>query len=391
MRLLAPLVLVFLPCAPSAREAESMRVPDVQAAAGQQKAHECVKCHGAGRLPCPEHPRAECELEDRVLYCSVVADCATCGGAGFLPCEECRNEDVRKALEERRARIQTRKAALKNIDDTMGHPLRKAETSHYVFVWEMDKVKVDKRWLGAHEALHLYAERMERFFADYCARLSVEEKDFSNKSWIFVWYLPEDHQQGALRFCSQTAKGGVKLMGPNPRYSVCGNKQNFQSDEQLYRNIVHCATHLLLSNQAPPAWIGNLKAGWADEGLAHWFEDRNWGICDTYCYQEANTNVDFKSGKFRLATRKMLTEGHAPPIAEVFQQNVDTLTLPMNAAAFSYVDYLLFKDSPKFKELVKKLKAKVPSREALQQVYGISPLELETQWKAWVLETYPTR
>jgi hypothetical protein len=63
----------------------------------------------------------------------------------------------------------------------------------------------------------------------------------------------------------------------------------------------------------------------------------------------------------------------------------------MNAAAFSYVDYLLFRDGAKFKELVKLLKVKKPTREALQETYGVSPIEFEAQWKAWVLETYPTR
>ena len=354
-------------------------------------AGDCKKCKGTGRLPCAEHPKAECELEDRVLYCSVVADCPVCGGAGFGVCPECRREDVKQALDAKRAKVKERQAALKTIDDTMGRPLRKAETAHFVFSWEMDKFKIEKRWVEPHEALHVYADRMERMYADYRARMAIEDKEFSNKCWIFVWYHPEDHEEGALKFCSQAARGGVKLMGPNPRYSVCGNKQNFQNDEQLHRNIVHCVAHLLLSNQNPPQWIGNIKGGWADEGLAHWFEDRYWGICDVYCYQEQNANIDFKGGKFRLATRKMVAEGTTPPIAEVLQQNVDTLTLPMNAAAFSYVDFLMFKDSAKFKEVVAKLKAKVPSRDVLLQVYGMSPIDLETQWKAWVLATYPTR
>jgi len=354
-------------------------------------AGECKKCRGAGRLPCGEHPKNECELEDKVLYCSVVADCAVCGGAGFVSCEICKDEEAARRLDDKRAKVAERRPILKPIDDKMGRPLRKAETAHYVFIWEMEKIKVGKRWIEAHEALHLYIERMEKFFVDYCARLSIGEKEFSDKSWIFVWYLPEDHRAGGLKFCAQEARGGVKLMGPNPRYSVCGNKQNFQNDEQLHRDIVHCATHLLMSNQAPPQWIGNIKGGWVDEGLAHWFEDRYFGVCDVYCYQEQNTNIDFKAGKFRNAVRKMVTESRTPPIAEVLQQNVDTLTLPMNAAVFSYVDYLLFKDAPKFQELVKKLKAKVPSRDALQSVYGLTPLDLETQWKAWVLDTYPTR
>ena len=102
---------------------------------------------------------------------------------------------------------------------------------------------------------------------------------------------------------AQNASGGVKLMGSTPRYTVCGNKQHFQDDEKLHRNIVHSTTHLLLSCLAPPGWVGNLKGGWMDEGLAHFYEDRYWGICDNYCYQEQNTNVDFKMA-FRHATSK---------------------------------------------------------------------------------------
>jgi len=342
-------------------------------------------------VPCPEHEKSECEFEDHVLFCSVVADCTVCAGAGFLLCEICNDPAMKETLEKRRARIVERREALKSIDATMGRPLRKAETDHYVIVWEMDKVKVDKKWIGPHEALHLYAKRMEDFYADYGARLSTKPEEFSRKTWMFIWYLPSDHQEGAMKFCSQNASGGVKLMGSESRYSVCGNKQYFQNDEELHRNLVHCGAHILLANQTPAGWIGNIKGGWADEGLAHWFEDRYWGICDTYCYQEQNSNVDFRSGKYRLAMRKMIVEGNVPPVADVFQQNVDTLTLPMHATAFSYVDYLLFRDAAKFKALVKLLKAKKPTREALQEVYGISPLEFETQWKAWVLETYPTR
>ena len=360
-------------------------------AAPPMKAGECKKCHGAGRLPCPEHPKNECEFEDKVLFCSIVADCPVCGGAGFVWCETCKKEEAKQALDARRATIQARRPILKPIDDRMGRPLRKVETAHMVMMWDIDKFKIEKRWVDAHEALHVYAERMEKLYADYCARLSVEDKAFEKKCWIFVWWRDEDHRDGAVKFCEQSAPGGVKLMGPEARYSVCGNKQHFITDEQLYRNIVHCVTHLLLAHMKPQQWIGNIKGGWADEGLAHWFEDRYWGVCDVYCYQEQNSNIDFKAGKFRLAVRRMVTEGTSPPIAEVFQQNIDTLTLPMNAACFSYVDFLMYRDGPKFKELITKLKTKVPSRDALQQVYGMSPMDLEAQWKAWVLATYPTR
>jgi hypothetical protein len=58
---------------------------------------------------------------------------------------------------------------------------------------------------------------------------------------------------------------------------------------------------------------------------------------------------------------------------------------------FSYVDYLLTLGGEKFNKLVKELKAKVPAGEAIRKIYGFGLLEMETQWKAWVLQTYPTR
>lgn len=356
-----------------------------------QDAPTCKKCQSTGRLPCTEHGKDDCALEDAVVFCGVIADCAVCAGVGFTPCPDCKNEPERAKLDEKKASIAARKVALAYIDTTMGRPIRKAESQHFVLVWEMDRLKVEKKWLEAHELLHLYLKRLEALYADYCARMQITDREFVEKFRVFVWQMPQDHHDGGLRFCKQSAKGGVKLMGQTPSYSVCGNKQNFQDEEKLHRNIVHSVTHLILSAQRPVAWIGNIKAGWLDEGLAHFFEDRYWDVCDTYCFQEANTNVDFKGGRFRLAVRKMVDEGKFPPTPEVFEQNVDTLTLPMHATSFSYVEFLLNKDAAKFNELVKKLKAKVPTRDALKQTYGFSVMEFENQWKSWVVQTYPTK
>ena len=355
------------------------------------KAGACKKCKGEGRIHCGEHPKSECELEDAVLYCSEFIDCALCRGAGFVVCPDCKDPVQAEALEKRRADLQVRKVALQSLDDAMKRPLRKAESAHVVVVWEVERMKVDRKVLNAHELMHLCLDRMERVHDDYLARFMITRKEFREKMRFFVWSNNVDMHEGSLRFCGMGGNGPVKLMGTTPSYSVCGSKAAFQDDEHLHRNLVHVAGHLLLSSQTPAAWIGNQKYGWADEGLAHWFEDRYFGICDTYCYQEQNANVDFKGGKFRLAARQLVAEDKAPPIAEVFEQTTDSLTLPMHATAFSYVDFLITRDGEKFNKLMKKLKAKVPNRDALKEVYGMTPMEFEAQWKAWVLATYPTR
>jgi hypothetical protein len=372
------------PRTPAPGEARSAR-------GAQDQKPDCMKCRQTGKLPCPEHPRAECEWEEEVEFCSFVADCKTCGGAGFVLCDGCKWEVAADALAKKRDLVQKRKTALKTIDDSMGRPIHKAESAHMVLAWAIDKLKVDKRVLDAHELLHLYLKRMDQVHTDFRARLGLDVKALPVKPWIFVWWLPEDQITGSSKFCGQNSPMGIKLLGPTPRYSVLGNRQHFRGDEQLHRNLVHSVTHLLLASEAPAIWIGNIKGGWADEGLAHWFEDRYWGICDNFCYQEQNTNVDFKGGKWRPAVRKMVADKDTPPIAELVQLNGDSLSLPQNAIAFSYVDYLLFKDGAKFNALVKLLKAKVATRDALQKTFDINLLDFEAQWKAWVLETYPTR
>lgn len=371
-------------CGPGAASAVQVQKP--------VKPGECKKCRATGKLPCPEHPKAEVELETaEVLYCSAFVDCAVCGGPGSIPCPTCKDPDAAAALEQRKQDLAVRKVGLKHLDDGMGRHVAKAESAHFVLVWELARHKVEKKFLNGHELAHLYLGRLEALFADYCARLQITEKEFSEKIRVLVWEFVPDQELASTKFCGQGGKGPMKLMGRRPTVSLNGHKSEFQNDEALHRALVHYVVHLLLSAQAPVEWIGNQKAGWVDEGLAHWFEDRHFGICDTYCFQEQNANVDFKGGRFRLHMRQLVADEKVPPIAEVFQQNIDTLTLPQHAASFSYVDFLLSRDPPKFNELVKKVKAKVPSREALKEVWGMTPMDFEAQWKAWVLATYPTR
>jgi hypothetical protein len=352
----------------------------------------CKKCSSTGRLPCTEHKKELCEAEDSVLFCSVISECPVCAGTGWTSCPECDNTVADAAIAKKKESVDKRRITLKAIDDKMGRPLCKAETAHAILIWELEKQKIEKKFLDQHEALHVYAKRMESFYSDYVARLGLTDKDFREKFKVFVWWLMKDQLRGSTVFCDQGAVGGVKLMGSTPTYSVCGNKQQFQDDEKLHRNIVHCLAHLLLSAQQAPAWIGNIKGGWADEGLAHWFEDRYWDLCDNYCYQEQNSNVDFKSGRFKLAVRKMVEMKEAPPAAVVFERNTDTLTLPEHAVAFSFVDYLLTnQDGAKFSQMTLAMKKKVPTREAMKTAYGFGPMEFESMWKAWVLSTYPTK
>jgi hypothetical protein len=376
----------------AATAALALAAPSAAAQGGDQPFVRCVHCQNQGRVACPEHDESEMPLEDRVLYCSLVAGCATCGGAGWLDCADCENPSWPDALARKRSQVASVQGpALAKYDQEMGRALRKVATENFVLVWEIDELKVDKRPVAHHQLMHLYAERLERVFEKYCAAMQATRRDFRERPQVFVWWHTRDQDEASSRFAGNHSSLGIKLLGSDPVYTVCGNKQHFKGDEELHRNIVHSVAHLLLSHQEPSHWIGNLKGGWADEGLAHWFEERFFGVCDNYCYEEQNTNVDFKGGRWEPAVRKMVATDDLPPVAEVMQQNTDGLSLPMHAVSFSYVDYLLALDGAKFNRLCRLLRQKVAVRDAFAKVYGQNLFEFEGKWKAWVLETYPVR
>lgn len=349
----------------------------------------CKPCKSSGVLPCSEHPKEESAWEKSARYCSYIADCGLCKGVGFIDCRDCENAASDREWMERAREVASLGKELAAFDTQMGRKLRKAASTHFSLVWEVDSLKVEKRILGAHELTHLYLDRLESLFAVYIDKLKARPGEIVKRQRVFVWWLVGDQREASLRFCQQGSDNGVKLMGSESAYSVCGNRQFFTTDERLHRNLVHSVTHLLFAHETPSQWVGNLKGGWAEEGLAHVMEEHFFGICDNYCYEEQNTNNDFKGGKWKVAVRKMVAEDKAPTVSDVLQRNTDQLKLPEHAVAMSLVDYLLQREPGKFDLLGKRLRAKVAVREALEGTFGLTPLTLETAWKAWVLETYP--
>jgi len=354
-------------------------------------APSCRKCKSTGRKLCSEHPRHECPLEDAVLFCSEVADCAECGGAGFVDCTHCEHESVEGELSTRRADIARRAEKNAWLAKELDRSVRFAETDHFVVIWEMEGMKVDKQRKSSHEMLHLTAARMEQVFELYLEKLEAREGDFKEKALVAVWWLPSDQVDGSARLCGNANKLGVKLLSSKPRYSVCGNKQNFKDDGELHKNLVHNVAHLLLSHQRPSYWIGNDKKGWADAGFAHWFEFELAGRCNNYCYEEQNTKRNFKGGKFKVGVRKLVATGKQPSMSSVMQKKTGELTPPEHALAFSYIDYLMQRDGAALNQLLRELRQREETRDALRNAFELSIFELEELWGAWVLETYPTR
>ena len=111
----------------------------------------------------------------------------------------------------------------------------------------------------------------------------------------------------------------------------------------------------------------------------------------TWCFQEQGVGGSWGKGKWRVAVRKLVQTERQPSVATVLSRDVNTLEQAEQAVAFSLIDYLIHIDGSKLPSMATRLKNKEPAREALKEVYGLSPLVLESAWKEWVLGTYPSR
>lgn len=331
-------------------------------------------------------------MEEGAIFCSVSARCPLCKGTFLVDCPDCSGGEGES---ERAAAIGDAERQIQKqqqFEKEMGaEPRARVVTRHFELTFEVEQLTVDRRQVDQHELLHLYATRLESLRSEFDELLGTRPTDHkSQRYWVMIWRSPLDQRDAAGRYAEGGSGGGVKLLGARGVFTMVRNRNEHPQDDDLHRTVVHNVTHLLLADLFDATWIGNRKAGWIDEGLPHWFEDKHFGQCTNFCYQEQNTLVGFKGGKWRQPVRSMVEGGKLPSFSEVSQKNSDQLTPQEHALAFSYVDFLVARDAKALPKLVAAYQKKKPTREALEAV-GIPMLDFEAQWKKWVLANYAKR
>jgi hypothetical protein len=356
----------------------------------------CRVCSNQGSVPCGRHgkPSDREQPAHGTVFCSVATECKLCGGALAQDCKTCSNTAVERRLEQRRQLakqwLQKRRADVDALADN--EPLLHLETTHVDLVFSLRPATVGKDKLDTHALMHLYGDRIEALRTMFMQLLEIPESDFSTRLRVFMFRDAQDHSRVGPRVTGigTANSSGVKLMGVEAVYSMWQDPRSLPDDEAVHRNIAHHVAHLLVCNAAPAGLLGSRKHGWIDEGLAHWFEDKVTGKCANYCFEEValQPGAGFKGGRWRAPVRRIVDEGKCRPFAELSALNADQLEFQDHALAFAYVDFLLTtRGGAKFRDLVRLVK-KGELRDALQAVYGLSPLTIEPQFQQWVKTTY---
>jgi hypothetical protein len=376
-------------CAPMLDAQEADKEPLIQ----------CPSCDHTGHKDCKAHGRTELELMREGVLCSECAQCSRCGGTSYIDCLICSNKASEQRDKEHAERIaKWLKERRETIDKHFKRDLLQGSSDHVDLVFDLKPMKVEGggnlKW-DSHRLLHLYLQRIETVRAAFLKVLEASEREMSARTQVFMWADMNDQREAAPRFAGMGSGGtGVKLMGTHQVYTMIFDKRRLRDDLDLHRNVIHNVAHLFLANLSPEQWTGNLKGGWIDAGLAHYFEYTLDQKCTNFCYEEVATGGEgFKGGNWRPAVRKMVSSNSKyPSFAEISQKNTDQLTGEEHALAFSYVDFLITQyGGKKFKQLARGLKAWAEVRDLLNEVYGLNPLSIEEPWKQWVVETYPLR
>jgi hypothetical protein len=356
----------------------------------------CPKCKSTGKIPNPFLTEAIIALEENVEYCSHVFDADKTGrGLPWFPCERCRNPSLeKKAREEfdqlvadREAWIQSRRDAVDRVVEPRRELLH-LQTKHFTIAWNIPRITTaDKKKYKMHEALHLYAQRMEDFYADFLRTLDIKDEEMRNRRHFL--YLFEDQKsclKAAKEFTGLNCWNAAKLPG-NPSILVSWKDITYlKTDEDFHRHLIHHVSHLLNIAYFRMEWMA-LTAGWADEGLAHYFEMKYFNKADNTCDEEGEEE-ELSNSDWEVEVRKLVEEEKAVSFAEISVKTTTGLHGDDHKLSWSYVDFLMKKNPRKFKLFMQAIKLKKPAMEALKESYGLNFITFQSQWKAYVLEKY---
>jgi hypothetical protein len=354
----------------------------------------CAKCKTTGRLENKYCTPAIAAMEEKVLHCSYVFEKDKKGhGHPWLPCLRCRSPELAAAAQRdfdeimgRRKKWLTRR---RQVDEMLKTDLLHLETEHFVIAWDIPKIVTkNKKVYRCHEALHLYAERMEEYYRDFMGFFGIDEKEIRNKKHFVYLYERQKH-------CLKTSKeytglncwNAAKLPG-NPSILVSWyDKTNFPKEADLHRHLIHHLSHLFNVSYYRMEWLA-ATAGWADEGLAHFMEYRYFNRADNTCDEEGEEEI-MSHSDWEYEVRVHVVAGKGPSFAELCNKSVTSLSGVEHKLVWSYMDFLFKCYKPeRFKDFMKVIKAKRPSREALKEAYGLNVIAFQKKWEAYVLKNY---
>lgn len=287
------------------------------------------------------------------------------------------------------------------------------------------RARVLSPWLR----LHLFAQRMENAYEEFRSMIGVPAEDFPrDKDEVIAGYgrflgygpylgMPEKfvllmtdktgpYQEYMESFIGKGGRvpqrwhfmdAGILFFGTAVELG------QFKHDTALHSHVVFNMMHNFVDGFRGYAYDVPV---WITEGLGHWAErrvDPRWNSFS----QSESTRVETNTlWRWEQETRKLIAAGQGTPFSEAYKwRDYGNIEFDDHILLWSRWDYLMTFGNEKFSEFMFHVKGRIhpetwatdqndlvgATREALREVYGLTPLTLDEKWKEWVMENYAAR
>ncbi len=295
----------------------------------------------------------------------------------------------------------------------------------------LPKINPKTRRLDPWLRLHLTAYRLEKLYREFLELIGVEESEFPTsmdkvvvgqgrylgygpylgmrqKYLVFVTTEGGTYLDYQTAFIGKTSAFGQRWHFKDIGGLFYGVATKFDDNALKHDTALHCdltfnVSHLLLAGFRYYAY--DLPV-WISEGIAHWFERRVDPRWNTFTLSEGGGLQRRKEWQWEAETRKLLAAGKVTPFSEVYTwRNFSAISFNDHVLLWSRWDYLMSRGVPDFQSFLFEVKGRVrpdtwladqddlvgATRQALQKVYGLSPINFDEHWREWVLANYAVK
>lgn len=350
----------------------------------------CATCKDRGMVACRLCASKTCSSERGFLHCSVAQDCGDCGGVRWLDCESCAKAPELD-LGAKRAELAGWRAAKRPVDEFMARrDLVYIDSAHFQLAFDLKRSPF-KAASGPHEAAHRMLDLCERSWSEFVEDSAVPVAELAGVTQVFVWGSEKDQEKASSKWTLERSNSVAKLMGAAPVISLCHGKGRVRDESDLEHELVHQLAHCLLSNAYKSLWLGGKKAGWVDEGYAHFCELRRTGSVQVWCSLTEQALAKLEPWRFEAEVARRVADSEAVELAALSGLDTVALAPAQRLFAWSYVDYVVRAHPGRLGPLVRVLQQDKPASEAIQTALNVSLADFQLGWNTWVKATYASR
>jgi hypothetical protein len=310
------------------------------------------------------------------------ANCPFCGTGGKNP-DPSRFNQIRKQVEIERRVLGSA-------------PFVVVKSPHFYLVNDIASLKVltqngNKREVAAHELAHLYVQRAELAYQDFC-RAFGDEIRTSRPIAIFLSKTKHASERLQTEYFGRGNAGlvyGLRGAGVPPisgnycEAGVAADLEQQTDDDALHQRVRTSVGHVLMSMwHSTEAKTSHLPM-WAFIGAGHWLGRLPAVFQDHAQFIAGEGNAPTDSGaKWMEKLAKAAAKADFPHVDTFLGFTTLSQTdLVTHMRAWSWFQLFVDEDRERFVKLLKLVRDGKNQREAVQAAFGVTPEELDARWR----------